>query len=149
MKVLSIKCSGKPETIHLYDRYYKLTKLFWVDIKTDEGVLHFTILPEWVTDFRSGSPAIDWLIPWKGNDEYNAIVLAHDCSYSGWLSKCLADELLCKGMVASGEIGKFRASLVNAAVTNFGKDHYYHLQDEMPEPYKFNRQLESFTWTAA
>ena len=85
---------------------------------------------------------INLIAPKWGNAIYTATVLAHDCSWSGWMSRELSNELLRQGMILSGEIGRFRASLVYHAVQNFGT--YYTLDDALPEPYTINIVFESF-----
>jgi len=146
MKLIRIQHSGKPITDKIGYRLYKLTKPYHVKLVTDEGLLICSMLPGWITDYRSGCSIIDPIIPWKGNDEYNAIVLAHDFFYSGWISKQLADDLLCQGMKLSGEIGSIRAGLVHFALDKFGEDHYYDLKTQMQAPYQLNRHYEKFKW---
>lgn len=99
----------------------------------------------WITDLRSGTDAINWFIPKKGNDEYNAIILFHDFSWSGWISRSLSNELLRQGIILSETRGEHVASIVKFTVDHVG--HYYNLEDTLPEPYTVNRQLESFNWT--
>lgn len=148
MKLIRIQHLGKPTTDKIGDRLYKLTKRYYVKLITDEGTLICTMFPGWVTDYRSGCSIIDPIIPWKGNDQYNAIVLAHDFFYSGWVSKKLADDLLCQGMKLSGEIGSIRAGLVHFALNKFGESHYYDLNTPLQRPYQANRRYEKFIWTA-
>lgn len=149
MKLIKIQHpKTKPTADKIGDRLYKLTKQYYVELITDEGMLVCNMFPGWVTDYRSGCSIIDPIIPWKGNNTYNAAVMAHDFMYSGWVSKEIADDLLCQGMKLSGEIGSIRASLVHFALDKFGNDHYYDLDKPLKEPYANNRNFEKFSWTA-
>lgn len=148
MKLIRIQHSGEPIADKIGDRLYKLTKPYYVELVTNEGLLICDMLPGWITDYRSSCSIIDPIIPWKGNDEYNAIVLAHDFFYSGWISKQLADDLLCQGMKLSGEIGSIRASMVKFALDKFGEDYYYDLKTQLQSPYQLNRHYEKFKWLA-
>jgi len=125
-------------------KYYDLTDDFFIRLHTSEGVLEPYMKAGWVTDLRSGTDAINWFIPKHGNDEYNAIILFHDFSWSGWISRSLSNELLRQGIILSGTRGEKVASIVKFTVDHVG--HYYNLNDELPEPYTCNRQLESFNW---
>ena len=125
-------------------KYYDLTDDFNVRLHTSEGVLDSYMKAGWMTDLRSGTDAINWFIPKHGNDEYNAIILFHDFSWSGWISRSLSNELLRQGIILSGTRGERVANIVKVTVDHFG--HYYNLEDTLPEPYTVNRQLESFSW---
>ena len=98
----------------------------------------------WITDLRSGTDAINWFIPKHGNDEYNAIILFHDFSWSGWISRSLSNELLRQGIILSGTRGEHVASIVKFTVDHVGT--YYQLEDKLPEPYTVNREFEVFHW---
>jgi hypothetical protein len=125
-------------------KYYILTSDFNVRLHTSEGILDAYMKKGWITDLRSGSDAINWVIPKKGNDEYNAIILFHDFSWSGWITRALSNELLRQGIILSGTRGEKVADIVKFTVDHFG--HYYNLEDKLPEPYTVNRELESFKW---
>jgi hypothetical protein len=144
MKVLSIKIPHKLNYKHLYDEYYKLTSPYEVQIHTDCGVYVASMGIGWVTDFRSGSALIDWFIPRKGNAEFNAAILFHDFSYSGWVPKDEADELLRQCSILSDEICETKAKIMFEMVQRFGKSSYFNLDEEMYKPYNLNRELECF-----
>jgi hypothetical protein len=118
-----------------------------VRLHTNEGVIDAKMKAGWITDYRSGSSAVDSVVPKKGNQAYNSIIMLHDLAYSGWLTKGMADELLKQGMLLSG-LASWRVKLASLAVGLFGGLGYYYLTDTMPEPYKDNRALESLKWGA-
>ena len=124
------------------DKFFELTGPFNVDFVTDEGTWKLRLKEGWVTDLRSGTDVINYLVPKWGNCEYTATVLLHDCAYTGWMSFELANEMLRQGVILSGEISKFRAWLMYQAVDKFGRGHYYSLDDKLPPPYDKNKSLE-------
>lgn len=134
-------------TLKLAGGFWRLTSDFWVRLHTSEGVIDAKMKTGWVTDYRSGSSAVDVVVPKKGNQAYNSIIMIHDLAYSGHLTKNLADELLRQGMILAG-IASWRARLAFMAVQAFGRGGYYYLTDDMPEPYTDNRALESLKWGA-
>ena len=141
MKLLDVKIL-KPLSLEPLDsKYWKLTSDLHVDFITDEGTWKLRNKAGWITDLRSGCDAINIIAPRWGNDIYTVVVLFHDCAWSGWVSRQLSNEILRQGMILSGEIGRFRASLVYHAVQNFGT--YYNMDDALPEPYTVNRCFES------
>lgn len=134
-------------TLKLAGGFWRLTTDFWVRLHTSEGVIDAKMNAGWITDYRSGSSAVDSVVPKKGNQAYNSIIMLHDLAYSGHLTKNLADELLRQGMILSG-LASWRANLAFMAVQAFGRGGYYYLTDTMPEPYTDNRALESLKWGA-
>lgn len=132
-------------TIKLAGGFWRLTSDFWVRLHTNEGIIDAKMKTGWITDYRSGSSAVDIVVPKKGNQAYNSIILVHDLAYSGHLTKNMADDLLCQGMILAG-VASWRAKLAYMAVQAFGNGGYYHLTDTMPEPYTDNRALESLKW---
>jgi hypothetical protein len=120
-----------------------------------EGVLVWQIRKGFVTDMRSGSAAINPIIPkFTGNEIYNAAVLAHDCAYTGidnpdgidddhGISRKMADELLRQGMILSGVVGSFRACMAYNAVRLFGGSHWDAPADG---DYAKNPELLKFEW---
>lgn len=145
MKLYRIETNGAPICQKYANGYWILTEDYHVQLVTDEGTLCYTMRAGWITDFRSGSSAVDIIVPKRGNDRYTASVLCHDMAYSGWITKDLADELLYQGMVLSGQ-SKWRAGLAYKAVQWFGEESYYSMVSPMPRPYTLNRNLESFEW---
>lgn len=144
MKLLEVRIKKELKLSPVDDKFWKLTSPYEVDFVTDEGVIELRLKSGWITDLRSGCDAINMIAPKWGNPIYTATVLLHDCSWSGWLSRKLSNELLRQGMVLSGEVSKFMANLVYHAVQNFGT--YYSMDDELPEPYTNNRVLEDIRW---
>lgn len=64
-------------------------------------------------------------------------------SYSGSVSKAIADELFYQGLRLCG-YGKIRAGMAFQAVDKFGGSGYYNAGDPMPKPYEHNRCYEGF-----
>jgi hypothetical protein len=123
-------------------QYWILTAPYHAEFITDDGVWHLDLKPMWITDKRSGSSAVDLVVPKWGNRQFQAVVSAHDCSYSGWMSQEYSDDLFVRqGFAKSGEITQARANLAHKAVSTFGSA--YHMEDVMPQPYRNNRDFES------
>jgi len=101
-------------------------------VNTDIGILRYFISPGFLTDMRSGSHAIDRIIPkFTKNNKYNLAILTHDVNYTknetgGHFiedrEKC--DEMLRQMALASGEIGSIRAAIMYRAVRLFGNSAY-------------------------
>ena len=127
-----------------HGKYKELLAPYRVVLYTDEGILQGDMSIGWVTDLRSGTNAINWFVPKKGNAKYNGIILFHDLSWSGWISRALSNELLCQGIILSGERVEHIANIVKVTVDHIG--HYYELDDVLPAPYTNNRLLESLQW---
>ena len=143
MKLLDIKIIKPLKMAPLDSKYWKLTDDFAVNFVTNEGIYTLYLKAGWITDVRSGSDAINCIVPKWGNELYVAIVLFHDCCWSGHLSRELSNDFLRQGMVLSGEVGTLRASLAYYAVSKFGR--YYNMDEELPEPYTINRMFEKIT----
>ena len=143
MKLLDIKIIKPLKMAPLDSKYWKLTDDFAVNFVTDEGIYKLYLKAGWITDLRSGSDAINCIVPKWGNELYVATVLFHDACWSGNLSRELSNDFLRQGMVLSGEVGTLRASLAYYAVSKFGR--YYNMDEELPEPYMINRMFEKIT----
>jgi len=132
IKVISFY-GDKIKTEFVKERFYKLAEPVLIAINTSEGVYRWELEAGFVTDMRSGAGIIDAVIPqFTGNNQYNLAILAHDAGYTQdqdgnhYLSKDLADEFLYQMAFMSGELGKFRAKLMWAAVrTPLGNKAYY------------------------
>ena len=133
--------------VALRDGMWMLLAPYRVRLHTSEGVIEASMKAGWITDFRSGSGAVDAIVPKTGNDHYNAIVLCHDLFYSGWLTRGLADSLLDQGMRLAG-IASWRVKLATLAVGLFGGIGYYYLTAPMKDPYQHNRSFEAIKWGA-
>lgn len=147
IKLQGIETMLPLRTLKIADGFWRLTSDFWVRLHTNEGVIDAKMKTRWITDYRSGSRAVDIVVPKKGNQAYNSIILVHDLAYSGHLTKNMADDLLRQGMILAG-VASWRAKLAYMAVQAFGDGSYYYLTDDMPEPYTDNRALESLKWGA-
>lgn len=145
MKLLAITADKNMNLVELTDTHWVLVSPYYAKFITDEGVYHLHLKEGWVTDKRSGSAIIDPIIPkWSSNYKYQACIAGHDCSYSGWLSKKLADELFIhQGLYKSGEVGMLKSGLAYYSVSAFGNSGYYSMDDNLPYPYYDNRKYES------
>jgi len=147
MKLYRIETNSPVHARKYSKTHWILERDYFVKLVTDEGTITCSMKAGWITDFRSGSSAVDCIVPKRGNDRYTASVLCHDLMYSGWLSKDLADELLYQGMVLSGQ-SKWRAGLAFKAVQWFGEDSWYSMVSPLPHPYELNRNVEHLEWIA-
>lgn len=145
IKLLKIE-SSPVVTRYLNNGYWILERPLEIDLHTNEGILKYRMDKGWITDYRSGSSAVDIVVPKIGNWKYTAVVLCHDMGYSGWVSKDVADELLYQGMVMSG-ISKIRAGMAYYAVKIAGNGAYYNMDMELKPPYQYNREKEKFSWS--
>lgn len=143
MKLRQIKIIKPLKMAPVDSKYWKLTDDYAVNFVTNEGVYKLYLKAGWITDLRSGGDVINGIVPKWGNKLYMAVILFHDCCWSGHVSRELSNEFLRQGMVLSGEIGTLRASLAYYAVSSFGT--YYNIDDELPEPYTLNRLFEKVT----
>jgi hypothetical protein len=110
---------------------WRLKEVVSVEVKTSDGTLHYLMKPGFPTDMRSGSHAIDRLIPkFTKNNQYNLAILCHDFAYTkgkdgeNLLSRELADILLRDMAVQSGELGSVRAAIMYRSVRMFGASAY-------------------------
>lgn len=125
-------------------KHWELLSFYHARFHTDEGIYDLYLSPGWITDFRSGSNAINLFVPKRGNEQYNACIYAHDASWSGHLSRALSNDLFIRqGFHVSGQVFNWRASVAGKAVDNFGT--YYGMDDKLPEPYTINRCFERIT----
>lgn len=150
-KILSVTAS-KIEVEFFRNGLWRLSKLFKCEVYTDEGVLRFYADAGFITDMRSGSDAINAIIPkFTGNNIYNSAILVHDMNYTvlpnqeHLVSKDLADDLLANMAIYSGEIGKVKAGIMKCAVKLAGDSAYY-APDE--PPYNENGKMISLKWSA-
>lgn len=124
--------------------FWEATKTFGVIFECSDGCRAYVAYPKWITDKRSGSSLADCVIPkWSDDDQYQAVIICHDMSYSGSVSKAIADELFYQGLRLCG-YSKIRAGMAFQAVDKFGDSGYYNLGDPMPKPYTHNRCYEGF-----
>lgn len=140
IKLLDIIIHTPRVLVPISDKYWMLDKIWKFDIITNEFKILVRNQPGWITDKRSGSDWINWLVPKDGNDLYNAIIGFHDTSWSGWITRALSNELLAQGMAFSGEVSQKVSRIAKFTVDHFG--HYYNFEDELPKPYTNNRKLE-------
>ena len=123
--------------------YWRLESQYYrAKFHTNEGTWDLILLHGWITDKRSGSDAINWLVPKDGNPEYRACVFAHDTAWSGRMSRALSNDLFIRqGFAMSNEVSQPIANLSKFTVDHFGR--YYDFNEPLPPPYENNRQLES------
>lgn len=119
-------------------------------VKTNEGVLRFTMRPGFPTNMRSGSHAIDWLIPkFTGNNLYNLAILVHDFNYTRnrfgehYLSRLLSDQLLREMARLSGELNALQRALMYRFLRLFGNSAY---EEENSGDYAGAEMRMDFRW---
>ncbi len=110
---------------------YRLAEPVYVEVSTSDGRLCYYMKPGFPTNMRSGSHAIDWLIPkFTSNNKYNLALLCHDFAYTknkagdNYISRELADELLRQMCILSGELGTIRAGIMHKALRLGGRSAY-------------------------
>jgi DNA integrity scanning protein DisA with diadenylate cyclase activity len=106
--------------------------------------------PSFPTDMRSGSHAIDFIIPkFTGNNLYNLAILVHDFNYTRnrdgghYLSRLLSDQLLREMARVSGELNVLQRALMYRAVRMFGGSAY---EEENTGAYEGAGWLMEFRW---
>jgi len=129
---------------------YKLQEPVYAEVSTNEGNLCYYMKPGFITNMRSGSHAIDWLIPkFTNNNQYNLALLCHDFAYTRnstndhYLSRELADELLRQMCIISGELGRVRATIMYRALRIGGGSAY---EEDNTGYYKGVEQYMNFLW---
>lgn len=140
-KLIGIYAPFDPVLRPIDCKFSILTQPYHARAITDEGTWYLDLVPGWVTDERSGSDAINWMVPKRGNRLYNAMIAFHDTSWSGWLSRMLSNDLFIRqGFALSGQVSQRVSNLAGFAVDHFGT--YYDLPDALPRPYTDNRKYE-------
>lgn len=148
LKMLGIEYSEPIELTALGNRFYKLTKPHSVnfvvkDLKLDKIYIYRAkYLAGFVTNFRSGSPLVDFFIDQIGNQDMQELYLFHDAAYTPnslvdgepkhLVSKSKADEILRAGIVFALDrnpkrwkwANRAKARVVKLAVTLFGGSAY-------------------------
>lgn len=130
------------------EELYTVAEQFQIKIwsKHVPGCLVYSVLPGYVTDFRSGPSIVNPLIPKIGNT-YTALAwMVHDINYHGFLSKDLADKIL-KEMLEYAGMGAIKRNGVYLAVTLFANGHYNTLDEDQGPIYNRNKTLIRFSWT--
>jgi hypothetical protein len=135
---------------------YRLKQRVELRVKTTEGVLHYTMFPGFLTNMRSGSHAIDVIIPkFTENNRYNLALLCHDFNYTRLtngdhpVSRELADALLKQMVLMSRELGSFKAALMYRVVRLFGGSAYESQNaDDYNGLYKDVANYMGFKWDA-
>jgi hypothetical protein len=139
-------------TVFAKEDLYRLECEVTAKVYTSEGVLHYAMKPGFPTNMRSGSHAIDWLIPkFTGNNRYNLAILCHDFAYTKLpsgenpISRELADELLRQMVIISGELGSIRAGIMHKALRIGGASAY---ECENAGDYAGAEKYMKFEWPA-
>jgi len=129
---------------------YRLKEPVYVEVSTNEGNLCYYMKPGFPTNMRSGSHAIDWLIPkFTHNNQYNLALLCHDFAYTRnrlddhYISRELADELLRQMCILSGELGSIRAAIMYRALRIGGNAAYESMNEGF---YKGAENFTNFLW---
>ena len=152
IKLLEFDCTQIEVIFAGKNNLWRLSKAVEITMKTNEGVLRYSLLPGFPTDMRSGASIINPLIPkFTANNKYNGAILAHDFNYSKMangenpVSRLVADILLRDGVKLSGELGSFKASIMYNAV-RLGGCSAYNSPNE--GDYKGMEQYMKFSWGA-
>lgn len=149
MKVLDV-VADIPVLTAKDDRYFQLENTVSIRVFTDEGTLHATLLPGFLTNFRSGPGIVDCFINHIGKPGIAICWLFHDFNYGVYsclggehpVSKELADDILRQMLILEG-MSKGTARIVYGSVKLFGKDAY----EEVDKVSKNNMDLGKFEWT--
>ena len=120
------------ETKFAGEDLWRLAKRVDCAVKTKgEGVLRFTMHAGFPTNMRSGSHAIDFVIPkFNENNLYNLAILVHDFNYTRnkdgghYLSRLLSDRLLREMTKLSGTLNALKRALMYRALRLFGNSAY-------------------------
>ena len=148
LKMLGIEYSEPIEMTALGNRFYKLAKPHSVDFLVKDLDLDkiYTIraryLAGFITNFRSGSPLVDFFIDQIGNQDMQELYLFHDAAYTPsslldgepehLVPKSKADEILRAGIVFAFDknpkrwkwANRAKARTVKLAVALFGDSAY-------------------------
>jgi len=151
MKVLKFK--GDPIiTEFAGDGLYRIAKTASCTVWTDVGVLRYIIHAGFITDMRSGSHAIDWIIPkFTKDNDYNWAILIHDANYTldkdgnHNLNRETADLLLREMMRVSKTLNALQRFLMYNALRLFGNSAY---KSENIGVYAGIENYMSFRWDA-
>ena len=140
MKIISIRINGIPSFTPTAKRWWKLTsKIFIIEIDTDEGTFRYVLSKGLCTDFRSGSSIVDYLVPWCDNIFWLVLWVIHDVNFYGFLSFKRSNEML-KAMFEYFKLSKNIERLTLAGIKVFGKKSYTDINewDSMKPKYKSN-----------
>ena len=117
----------------------------------EDGVFEFTMLPGFPTNMRSGSHAIDFIIPkFTSNNLYNLAILVHDFNYTKnrhgghYLSRLLSDQLLAEMSRFSGALNALKRALMYRALRLFGGSAY---ESENAGEYAGAENFMEFRWS--
>ncbi|MCL2259805.1 MAG: hypothetical protein FWC15_00460 [Fibromonadales bacterium] len=151
MKVL--KYTGSPIAVRFAgEGLWRLTEKADCAIHTVDGVLRYTLLPGFPTNMRSGSHVIDPIIPkFTDSNDYNWAIIVHDANYTKnckgghFLSRLLADQLLCEMARVSGTLNTIQRALMYRSLRMFGNSAY---ECENTGEYAGAEFYMSFTWDA-
>jgi len=138
------------ETIFAGEDLWRLTKRVDCMVKTKDGVLKFTMQAGFPTNMRSGSHAIDFIIPkFNENNFYNLAILVHDFNYTRnkdgghYLSRLLSDKLLREMAKVSGTLNAVKRALMYRALRLFGNSAY---ESENTKEYAGAENFMEFRW---
>ena len=134
MKLENIEIENPPILVTIAgDRYFRMEKKLVIKVFTDTQIYEYTILPGFVTDFRSGGPIVDIFIQQFGTNLMQAAYICHDIAYtpmytengerSHQIPKPFADALL-EQMLIFANVKKWKAKLIFIALKLFGKKSY-------------------------
>lgn len=134
MKLENVEILNTPICVTIVgDRYFRNEKELIIKVTTDTQILEYTLLPGFVTDFRSGGPLVDVFIQQFGTELMQAAYICHDIAYTPMftseghrdhqIAKDFADALL-EQMLVFANIKPWKAKIVHFALTCCGKKAY-------------------------
>lgn len=134
MKLENIEILTPPILVTIAgDRYFRIEKELTIRISTDTQIYEYTLLPGFVTDFRSGGPFVDIFIQQFGTSLMQAAYICHDVAYtpmftdngerSHQIPKPFADALL-EQMLIYANVKRWKAKIIYVALKLFGKKSY-------------------------
>lgn len=134
MKLLNVEIMNSPIYVTIAgDRYFRNERELTIKVTTDAQILEYTLLPGFVTDFRSGGPLVDHFIQQFGTELMQAAYICHDIAYTPMftdegrrghqIEKPFADALL-EQMLIFAQVKKWKARIVWLALKLFGKKSY-------------------------
>ena len=126
------------------ERWWELRSRMVTELVTDCGVYHYEGYAGLCTDFRSGGPLVDFVMPQAKNMAHiAALFLPHDLNYYGLVPRDEADSLLYQAMGLC-RVAAWRKALVYQGVRIGGANAYSHLGDPLPPKYAANLGRFSF-----
>lgn len=146
MKLLQIESTPLKRAVHPTAKgYWILTEDASAVFTFDKYRVILRLRKGWVSDLRSGDRRIDKFIPkWSNTDStFNWGIALHDASYSGWVVRCLADDMLLAVWESNTSVKSDTIAKIGyGTVRTLGWIGYYEIWQPLPGVYKYNRGKE-------